>query len=449
MGEIKKRGLRLPALTALPVLPALVAALSLIFLIAGCSTMGGTGAGNFKNTQNPENMKYFQGYRGVDMEFTKAMPPDRMYYYGDLQDNTFDVNVEVRNNGASWSRGGIFVSGYDPNMIKIYGVDPARGGGQSCRLDIGNIGYGIFGGTFRCDDFYLSAGSDSARDVSLLDFGIKDVWNKVGLGNLLGGGDAYANIYQKKNESVWNVGFSNSNINADYANHGRLLLGMFSGISFARTFGQEYLLAGNTYEYPGGEMAYLNFDGNILHWPQGLDQTYQSFMITNCYMYTTYAAPVVCIDPAPYSENAKVCTPKSYTATNGQGAPVAVTLIEQENTPRQSIFTIHIKNTGGGQVFDPGRLEKCSPYSPARVTSDDLNVVYVGDVRVSGDLMRLKCTPNDFVRLDPKTGTGIVTCAYEIPYAGIKSAYQAPLVLELWYGYSKTIEKRVLIKRAI
>jgi hypothetical protein len=415
--------------------------LLILALVGGCTSLG-------SNSKTDPNTKYYQGYKGIDMEFTKSMPPDRMYFYGTSEDNTFDVNVEVKNQGSSWSRGGIFVSGYDPNMIQIYGINPARGGGQSCRLDVGNIGLGAFGGTLRCADYYLGVSGIGGDDntINYMDVGIKSIWEKLGLESILG---KSGNIYVRNNNGEWGVSYSNSNIDLEYAGHGRLMLAVFSGINFARTFGQEYLLQGNTYEYPGGELAYLNFDGQILNWPQGLDQTYQTFMITNCYMYTTYAAPVVCIDPAPFSENAKVCTPKTYTGTSGQGAPVAVTSIEQENTARQAIFTINIKNVGGGQVYDPGRLEKCSPYSPARVTQEDLNVVYVGDIRVSGDLQRLECTPNDFVRLDPTTGTGVITCSYEIPYTGLKSAYQAPLVVELWYGYSKTMEKRVLIKRAI
>jgi hypothetical protein len=70
-------------------------------------------------------------------------------------------------------------------------------------------------------------------------------------------------------------------------------------------------------------------------------------------------------------------------------------------------------------------------------------------IRVSGDLQRLDCTPNDYIRLNPDTGEGIITCMYNIPYSGLRSAYETPLVVELWYGYSKTREKKVYIKRAI
>lgn len=246
------------------------------------------------------------------------------------------------------------------------------------------------------------------------------------------------------------IGFDNPGIDVEYANHGRLLLTLFEAIDFSRHYGQEYLLEPDTYEFPGGGLDYINFDGNIVTWPSGLDQTtYSNFMITNCYLYATYAAPLVCVDPSPFTSDAKVCTPSPYTGTKGQGAPVAVTLIEQENSPKQILFTIHIQNVGRGEVYDPGRLEKCSPYYPEMTTTEDKNIVYIGDIRVSGDLQRLQCTPNNFIRLDPRTGEGTIICSYQIPYATLKSAYQAPLVVELWYGYSQAMLKRVMIKRAI
>jgi len=436
--RMKKRGLLIQVV--------LIIALSL-FLLTSCNMIPRT-------TDNPlgrfEDNKYYQGYQGVEMRFNQGMPPYRIYYYGDSYDNTFDVNVEIANIGSSWARGGVFLSGYDPMMIEFQGINPSRTSGKACIIDIGNIGFGEFGGTLRCEDFFVGAGNQGTFEIGFRDlFGSSGPYSgKMDLGRLFGGIDAW---YKQTagGQTRMSIGFNNPGIDIEYANHGRLLIALFQGIDFTRMFGVEYLLAGDTYEYPGGELAYINFDGNIVNWPPGLDQTYQTFMITNCYLYATYAAPLVCVDPTPFTEGKKVCYPKMYTGTKGQGAPVAVTIIEQENTPRQAVFTIHIKNVGRGDVYDPGKLEMCSPYFPGRVTNNDLNVVYIGDVRVSGDLQMLDCTPNDFVRLNPDTREGIVTCAYNIPFSGLRSAYMTPLVIELWYGYSQTMQKQVTIKRAI
>jgi|GEM_PF-932683 len=404
---------------------------------------------------NFEDNKYYRGIRGVEMAFVQGMPPSRLYYYSDTPDNVFDVTIEVANVGSSWARGGVFLSGYDPTMIEFEGINPARSSGKACIIDIGNIGFGEFGGTLRCEDFFIGAGKGGTFEIGIRDlFGSNGPYaGRFDLERLFGG--ISLDVFYKKtagDNKRLTIGFNHPDVgqwDVDYANHGRLLIAMLQGIDFSRSFGQEYLLAGDTYEYPGGELAYITFRGNIVNWPAGLDSAYTTFLATNCYLYATYAAPIVCIDPAPFSQDKKVCYPKPYTGTNGQGAPVAITYIEQENTPRQAIFTIHVQNVGGGQVYDPGKLEMCSPYFPGRVTNDDLNIVYIGDIRVSGDLQRLDCTPNDFVRLNPKTGEGIITCTYNIPFSGLRSAYQTPLVVELWYGYSKTKEKTVYIKRAI
>jgi len=402
------------------------------------------GYGNF------EDNKYYQGFQGVEMIFTQNMPPYRMYYYGNQYDNSFDVNVEVANIGSSWSRGGIFLSGYDPTMIEFLGINPSRTNGQGCMIDIGNIGFGEFGGSLRCENFFIGGGESGTFELCAkhLFESSGPYSGKFDLKRIFGNIDFCAQHTAGGNDRI-SIGFNNPGLDIEYANHGRLLITLFQGIDFSRNFGVEYLLEGDTYEYPGGGLAYINFDGNIVKWPPGLDQTYQNFLVTNCYLYATYAAPVVCIDPTPFSQNRKVCVPKTFTGTKGQGAPVAVTYVEQENTPRQAIFTIHVKNVGGGQVYDPGKLEMCSPYFPGRVTSEDLNIVYVGDIRVSGDLQRLNCMPNDFVRLNPTTGEGIIVCSYDIPFSGLKSAYETPLVVELWYGYSQTMEKKVYIKRGI
>jgi len=401
---------------------------------------------------NFEDNKYYQGTRGVEMVFVPGMPPNRMYYYGDTYNNEFDVNVEVANVGSSWTRGALFLSGYDPTMIDVIGINPARTSGRACIIQIGNIGFGTFGGTLRCNDFFVGIGEGGIIDIFVNNlFGSGGLYDgALDLSRLFGGGGVdFGYRRDSGGYETWTIGLDNLGLDIEYANHGRLLIALFQGLNFERGFGFEYLLAGDTYEYPGGEIGYINFDGNIINWPPGLDETYQTFMVTNCFLYATYAAPVVCIDPAPFSQDRKVCTPRHFTGTKGQGAPVAVTLIEQENTPRQAVFRIHVKNVGGGQVYDPGKLEMCSPYFPGRVTNQDLNVIYIGDIRVSGDLQRLRCTPNNFLRLNPQTQEGIITCMYDIPFSGLRSAYRTPLVVELWYGYSKTMQRRVLIKRAI
>jgi len=420
--------------------------LGLLFL-AGCS---GT---NENDRLRNEYAKYYTGTEGVEARYQNV--PQRLYYYGpeDNAGNEFSFGVEVQNKGASFSRGGVYVSGFDPNMLQFQQI-PIRGGLGSCGISIGSIGLGEFGGIFRCDGAEATIGDDTIRIridsfAQLLSSFGKQWWDP----------DRFDLAINAQNDpNGWNVVFNFPTGIADleYYQHGRLFIAMFlSAIDFTKNGGQEFRLAGDTYELPGGELEYFIYDGRIAEWPPGLDQTDQKLLLTTCYQYTTYADPIVCIDPEPFSDNRKVCQPRSRTWNGGNGAPVAITSIEQENTPRKIIFRINVRNVGGGTVYDPGELERCSPYYPGRVTADDLNVVYLGDVRIGqtglagrGGRGGMTCYP-EVIRLDPNTKAGTTTCTYPIEFTQLKSAYQTPLVVELWYGYSKAQERTLQIKRVI
>ncbi len=395
------------------------------------------------------------------MKFTDpASPPPKMYYYSEaigMDDNAFEIIVDVKNEGASWTKGGLYVSGYDPNMIRIEEIDiPRLGGGWGdCKVDFGFMGnpvgnnfWDVFVGNIGCSEEGVRAYNDGDGF-----FG-----GKANLGSLLSifTGNQDNGIFDGVNMYYDNNGDASGtfsmdlaeNLNVDILNHGKGLLIMLSGLSFNRYNGQEYLLHPDDYSHPGGEMTVIPFHANIVNWPQGLDKTERPmpFLVTNCYVYSTYAAPMVCIDPDPYGLGTKVCYPKKITFNGGNGAPVAVTTIEQENTKFKSYFTINIKNIGQGNIFDMGYIERCSPYYPGRVSTQQLNKVYLIDVRI-GD-QSLSCTPDRFDGIRLVNNLGTVNCQYEFEYNS-KSAYTTPLIIELAYGYAESMERRTMIKRAI
>jgi hypothetical protein len=211
--------------------------------------------------------------------------------------------------------------------------------------------------------------------------------------------------------------------------------------------GKEFRLVGDRQTFPGGQVEYIPFQAKVTTWPPGLVQTEQTFMFTSCYVYTTYADPQVCIDPYPDSSVAKkVCTPKKITYPKGQGAPVAITSIEQTNTPQSIYFTINVQNKGKGLIYRLESLNKCDPLDNNRVTVKDINEVFLGDIRLAGDYQQLKCMPlSRRIRLDEK-GRGSIVCEYPIVY-DIQAAYQSPLVISIWYGYSETIQAKVVLKQ--
>ncbi len=406
--------------------------LILAVLLTAC---GGFRRGNDNQYYDPVRARYFEGHDGVQMFFDQI--PPRLFYYGNAPQsaaNDFPVSIELRNEGSSYTRGGIFLSGYDPNLIMFDEIPIAMSFPGACSFRIGDWSLNELGFFVQCGDDFTWRGSEENL-IDMISFhGI--TW----FDDILGDIDF---MYQNTGAGDrWDINFGGMDIGL--REHGLALIATLSGLSFNKFLGREYVLAGDTYEYPGGEIEYVEFNGHIINWPQGTDEIDQTFLVTNCYMYTTFAAPTVCIDPQPYSENRKVCNPQVATWGRGQGAPVAVTRVTQENTPRTAVFHIEVANMGQGTVYDAGMLEKCSPYYPGGARSSDLNIIWFPDVRINN--RGLDCTPRHFVRLD-QSGRGSFTCTYPIEYAELNSAYQTPLVIELWYGYSETMERRVRVKR--
>ena len=200
-------------------------------------------------------------------------------------------------------------------------------------------------------------------------------------------------------------------------------------------------LEGKTsYNLEGGFDTVL-FHGNIVDLSsRKIDTNYNAeFLVISCYNYETIAYQTVCIDPDPYSikQKTKVCTvPPSYSLSGGQGAPVAVTKIEETTLANKIQFIIYIKNVGSGKVIDKNRLNIDCPYS---LSSENLDKVYVSG-RVSG--YSLSCKPRNPITLTK--GERIVVCTIPKPTMS-KSAYTTPLQIKLEYGYSSSIQRSVEI----
>ncbi len=413
--------------------------LLLALLLAACSL----GQGGENQYYDPAHARFFEGHEGVEMRYDQL--PPRLFYYGDAPGsaaNDFPVSVEVKNEGSSYTRGAVFLSGYDPNLIQFDEVPIAGSYQGACSLRVGDFSLNRMGFLFQCGDSFSLSGHEGG---SFLDF---DWLDSVSVRGQEWFAESWLEDlvinYEQSASGDRQIDFVLDEISFGYREHGLLLISILAGLSFEKFLGEEYLLAADSYDYPGGGLEYIEFNGHVVDWPEGTDEIEQRLLLTNCYMYTTFAAPTVCIDPQPYSTNRKVCTPDVATWGNGQGAPVAITRVTQENTPRHAIFHISVENRGRGTVYDPGSLEKCSPYYPGGSKSSDLNLVWIGEARI--DDYKLTCTPRNVLRLD-ESGRGQFTCTYPIEYSQLNSAYQTPLVVELWYGYSESVERRIPIKR--
>lgn len=426
----------------------------LILTLAGCGDFSFSSRG--RGNRDTSYDKYYQGTEGVRMRFVPGSPPSRLFYYhgGSTSDNEFDVSLELHNVGSSDAIGAVYLSGFSPEIFSFDGTVLDKTGYNDCYFDFDSFGSGgdfwnDISMTMNCGAYEGSFSGTDDWSIRVNDIGNTLFGNSYTDMSFLDGTNF--GLSQTGDQFHFNVGWENGGI--DFMNHGRALVLMLSAINFNRYNGYTFdspettgLLQGDNHYFPGGDQGYVVIKGHIGNdWPPGLDEIDQTLLATSCYGYATYAAPKICIDPAPFDETRKICTPKDHTWSGSQGAPVAITSLHMDPSPKKVFLTFEIRNVGNGQVFNPGYLERCSPYFPGRLDLRHKDVVYVGDIRIGSD--RLRCSPSYEIRLNE--GVGTFTCEYELQYATAKSAYETPVVVELWYGYQESISTNIHVKRAI
>lgn len=207
---------------------------------------------------------------------------------------------------------------------------------------------------------------------------------------------------------------------------------------------------------PNGGQDIISFTGTIDPTKMKTEKYDLTLLATACYNYNTIAGPSVCIDPDPYSTTTekKVCEVKDITLQS-QGAPVAVTRIDEEAFAQRTQFRITIKNVGGGDTIKVSAVDKCDPFGSEKLEREDIDKVYILGVTV-GD-KHLECKP----LIDTETGTdkdqgyvrlingeGSVICELsKNDYGKSNTAYTTPLNIKLVYVYRNTAERKIQIKK--
>ncbi len=424
----------------------LLSIIVLTLILAGCSQF----------RQNPEEREYYQGREGVDISFEQNSPPTQLFYRGNPVE--FDIAVNVENEGSSLTKGGIYLSGYDPSIIDIEEIEEDKDFFNMCNIDIGNLDFGSFRGYLQCQRFDLGVLGQPKVGVSL-DGGVFITLDDLNLGNALdnlfntdfftsmGVDQTSVNLDTRGDGYRIDVDFESAQWDPNIGSRGRFLLSAWAPIDFTINQGRQFLLKGDNPRFPGGERETITYHGEVRQLPEGRDETTQPIMATSCYLYATYAAPEVCIDLQPYSEGEKTCRRKTHNF-NSQGAPVAIKSVSQQPAGEEIMFKMKIENVGDGQVYNPLKIHKCSPYYPAPATREDTNTLVLGMVYI-GDQM-LECIPENHT-VNLYNGQGIAKCIYKPDEENVVSntGYTTPLVAELWYGYSETIRRNVKIQRIV
>ena len=176
-------------------------------------------------------------------------------------------------------------------------------------------------------------------------------------------------------------------------------------------------------------------------------EKHDSTILANvCYKYQTKKDITTCIDTDVYNlkKMQKVCIVRDITLTP-QGAPVAITKIESEMLPAEDdnlikpSFKIYIKNVGNGEVIDKGKISEVCSSEP--LEHKELNTV---DIKVMLSNEELECKP---IPLKLKGEGDVVRCVLEKGVPKDRATYTAPLTIELNYGYTYSISKKIMIKK--
>lgn len=418
-----------------------------------------------------EACEYYQGSRGVIMEPQDL--PDEMYFTPG-QTNQVQFPVRVKNVGASDTYGGVFLTGFDPDTFRLdfrnrdgawQHFNIARTAGCQLSTD----GFGLFNPSGETPSFNFGISGDCGNGFFNIDSD----------GNVNAGGnptpileealgiqlpDTRLNLEVTDGEVSLGVGVPGLLIDA--WGHGRVLVAIASEFTLQQYNGATYILPGQNPDTPNGGEAYKTFraafkneetvgEGDDLigielgtndkdDWPAGTDQYRFNYRMKNCYSYTTFISPAICIDPRPQApDEGKICEEEKTISTGTQGAPVAVTSVSQDNTGSSVIMNFEVSNVGNGRVIDVGMLQACSPYWPGKRRPSMYDQIYIGQAYI-GD-KPLDCGRNS-IRLD--NGRASFTCRYDFNAEyDTASGYERPLKMELWYGYTNEIRRSLNVKR--
>ncbi len=183
-------------------------------------------------------------------------------------------------------------------------------------------------------------------------------------------------------------------------------------------------LMGKQLGYPEGDYATVQFEeSNILN-PPGKESL--SFTVSAEYDYETDASAEICINPElnPIIKTQEtICEVKEINLKGGQGAPVAITTINEipsyKGTNLNLNFILDIKNVGKGEVLGDVTLE---------------------NVKLGGQV--LVCDKTEF-GLKKETGAARIKCEFNIfrpsgPYTSVITA-------KLSYRYKIKLDHQIRV----
>lgn len=202
------------------------------------------------------------------------------------------------------------------------------------------------------------------------------------------------------------------------------------------------LMGRSTTNPEGGymQMQFPPYGSLRINAPKDIDIYPTTIQATACYDYETKASLPVCIDPNPFSPvGEKACTPHGSSVGGGQGAPVAITSVQQESLRGKTIFKIRIANSGTGQIIQSGYYSQCT--DSQILTYDKFDKISILSIKLAG--AGGQCTPgNNEIRL--VNNQALITCVFNVPG---NLPYTTTLDVNLRYGYMDSQRRSIQIKK--
>lgn len=226
---------------------------------------------------------------------------------------------------------------------------------------------------------------------------------------------------------------------------------------------QGSFLEGKRKENPNGDLQIVTMTASPAAINPQTEQFKSNIIATSCYNYKTEFTPDVCMDTDIFIQRqlGKACKVQDITGS-GQGAPVVVEKVQVQMLPRDNgvapQFTITLKNSGNGEVIRYGKFrEVCSQKISDTALNFNLAQVYA---QLSGQ--ELDCYPKKeqilpgepaegeetlvygYARFKDKTAT--IVCRLNSAITKPEGSFVSKLRIVVYYGYTTSIAKEVLIK---
>jgi hypothetical protein len=162
-----------------------------------------------------------------------------------------------------------------------------------------------------------------------------------------------------------------------------------------------------------------------------------------CGWYETEVNTILCFDPNPNNGiYPKLCDTKPKIWKDGQGQPLAITSVIQEDSPTGTYVTINLKQMMPGTIYDElsmptnfkYSLYACNESGNISIPGNAVSVIHIKNISIDGT--SLECKPNEIVGLDRVVHVGLIICKYPNPLLG-NEIISKTLTVKLSYAYDK------------